>query len=73
MPLKTNSKMKQREEKRLARPFKVRILLLGFIKVESIVIGLLSGCIGMFISMITTLYAGEVSHTQMYLSDSIVT
>lgn len=54
-------------------PFKANILLLGFISAESAVIGLLNGCIGMFISIITTLFCGAVSRTQIYLSDSIVT
>jgi len=59
--------------KRWLVPLRARILLLGFIKAESAVIGLLSGCIGMLISMITTLFCGDVSLTQIYLSDSIVT
>lgn len=54
-------------------PFKARILEFGFIRAESAVMGLLRGCIGMFISIITTLFCGAVSRTQMYLSDSIVT
>ena len=54
-------------------PFRARILEFGFIKAESAVIGLLNGCIGMFISTITTLFWGVVSLTQMYLSDSMVT
>lgn len=54
-------------------PFKARILEFGFIRAESAVIGLLRGCIGIFISMITTLFCGAVSRTQIYLSDSIVT
>lgn len=54
-------------------PFKARILVLGFISAESAVIGRLSGCIGIFISIITTLFCGDVSRTHIYLSDSIVT
>jgi hypothetical protein len=37
------------------------------------VIGRRSGCIGMAMSMMTTLFCGEVSRTQMYFSDSMVT
>lgn len=54
-------------------PFKARILEFGFIRAESAVIGLLKGCIGIFISIITTLFCGAASRTHMYLSDSIVT
>lgn len=54
-------------------PFNARILVLGFISAESAVIGLLRGCIGILISMITTLFCGAVSRTHIYLSDSIVT
>lgn len=54
-------------------PFKARILELGFIKAESAVIGRLKGCMGKFMSMMTTLFCGAVSLMQMYLSDSIVT
>jgi len=54
-------------------PFRARILVLGFIRAESAVIGRLNGCIGMFISIITTLFCGEVSLTHIYLSDSMVT
>jgi hypothetical protein len=54
-------------------PFKARILEFGFMRAESAVIGRLNGCIGMFISIITTLFCGAVSRTHIYLSDSIVT
>lgn len=54
-------------------PFKAKILVFGFIRAESAVIGLLKGCIGIFISIITTLFCGAVSRTHIYLSDSIVT
>lgn len=54
-------------------PFKARILEFGFISAESAVMGLLKGCIGILISIITTLFCGAVSRTHMYLSDSIVT
>jgi len=54
-------------------PFKARILELGFIRAESAVIGLLKGWFGMVISIMTTLFWGEVSRTHIYLSDSIVT
>jgi hypothetical protein len=54
-------------------PFRAKTLLAGFINAESAVIGLLSGWLGMLISMITTLLLGAVSLTQMYFSDSIVT
>jgi hypothetical protein len=40
---------------------------------ESAVIGRRSGCMGMAMSMMTTLFCGEVSRTQMYFSDSMVT
>lgn len=40
---------------------------------ESAVIGRRRGCIGMDMSIMTTLFCGDVSLTQMYLSDSIVT
>lgn len=56
-----------------ALPFKARILEFGFIRAESAVIGLLRGCMGIFISIITTLFCGDVSRTHIYLSDSIVT
>lgn len=48
-------------------------MLLGFIKAESAVIGRRSGCEGMDMSTMTTLFCGDVSRTQMNLSDSIVT
>ena len=54
-------------------PFNAKTLLFGFISAESAVIGLLNGCIGMDISIMTTLLAGDVSRTQMNFSDSIVT
>ena len=54
-------------------PFKANILVLGFISAESAVIGLLKGCIGIFISIITTEFCGEVSRMHIYLSDSMVT
>jgi hypothetical protein len=54
-------------------PLRARIRELGFIKAESAVIGLLRGCIGMFMSTITTLFCGDVSLMHMYFSDSIVT
>lgn len=54
-------------------PFKARILETGFIRAESAVIGLLNGCMGMFMSIITTLFCGDVSRTHINLSDSIVT
>ena len=50
-----------------------RILVLGFMSAESAVIGRRSGCMGMAMSMMTTLFCGEVSRTQMYFSDSMVT
>jgi hypothetical protein len=50
-----------------------RILASGFMRAESAVIGRRSGCIGMAMSMMTTLFCGEVSRTQMYFSDSMVT
>nr|CAB3459109.1 unnamed protein product [Digitaria exilis] len=40
---------------------------------ESAVMGRLRGCMGMAMSMMTTLFCGEVSRTQMYFSDSMVT
>ncbi|GJN13996.1 hypothetical protein PR202_gb00766 [Eleusine coracana subsp. coracana] len=40
---------------------------------ESAVIGRRSGCMGMAMSTMTTLFCGEVSRTQMYFSDSMVT
>jgi len=40
---------------------------------ESAVMGRRSGCMGMAMSMMTTLFCGEVSRTQMYFSDSMVT
>jgi hypothetical protein len=40
---------------------------------ESAVMGLRRGWLGMAMSMMTTLFCGEVSRTQMYLSDSMVT
>jgi hypothetical protein len=60
-------------EMNLGVPLRARILELGFMRAESAVIGRLSGCMGMFMSMITTLFCGAVSLTHMYLSDSIVT
>ena len=54
-------------------PFSAKTLLFGFISAESAVIGLLSGCIGWDMSMMTTLLAGDVSLTHMNFSDSIVT
>lgn len=59
--------------KNVLLPFNASILLLGFIKAESAVMGLLNGCMGIFISTITILFCGEVSRTHIYLSDSIVT
>ena len=53
--------------------FKAKILVLGFIRAESAVIGLLKGCNGILISIITTLFCGAVSRTHIYLSDSMVT
>ena len=47
--------------------------MLGFMSAEWAVIGLRRGWLGMAMSMITTLFCGEVSRTQMYLSDSMVT
>lgn len=54
-------------------PFKARILEFGFMSAESAVIGLLKGCDGILISIITTLFCGAVSRTHIYFSDSIVT
>lgn len=54
-------------------PFNAKILELGFMIAESAVMGRLNGCIGILISMITTLFWGDVSRTQIYLSDSMVT
>lgn len=54
-------------------PFSARILEFGFMRAESAVMGLLKGWFGMLMSMITMLFCGEVSLTQIYLSDSIVT
>lgn len=54
-------------------PLRARIFESGFMIAESAVIGRLSGCMGMAMSIITTLFDGAVSLTQMYLSDSIVT
>ena len=54
-------------------PLSARILVLGFIRAESAVIGRRRGCIGMVMSIMTTLFCGAVSLTQMYLSDSMVT
>jgi hypothetical protein len=42
-------------------------------RAESAVMGRRSGCMGMAMSMMTTLFCGEVSRTQMYFSDSMVT
>ena len=50
-----------------------RILVFGFMSAESAVMGRRSGCMGMAMSMMTTLFCGEVSRTQMYFSDSMVT
>jgi hypothetical protein len=50
-----------------------RILVFGFMSAESAVMGLRRGWLGMAMSMMTTLFCGEVSRTQMYLSDSMVT
>ena len=51
-------------------------LLFGFISAESAVIGLLMGCMGCSMSMITTLFvppeAAPISRTQMYFSLSMV-
>jgi hypothetical protein len=55
------------------QPLSARILVLGFMSAESAVIGRRSGCMGMAMSMMTTLFCGEVSRTQMYFSDSMVT
>jgi len=52
---------------------RARILVLGFMRAESAVMGRRSGCMGMAMSMMTTLFCGEVSRTQMYFSDSMVT
>lgn len=54
-------------------PFRARTLLVGFMSAESAVMGRRRGWLGIDISMMTTLFWGEVSRTQMYLSDSIVT
>jgi hypothetical protein len=54
-------------------PLSARILVLGFMSAESAVMGLRRGWLGMAMSMMTTLFCGEVSRTQMYLSDSMVT
>ena len=54
-------------------PLRARILVLGFMRAESAVMGRRSGCMGMAMSMMTTLFCGEVSRTQMYFSDSMVT
>ena len=64
---------RQIEEPDDSLPFKARILEFGFMSAESAVIGRLSGCIGMCMSIITTLFCGAVSRTHIYLSDSIVT
>lgn len=45
----------------------------GFMSAESAVMGLLNGCIGMVMSIMTTLFCGDVSLTHIYFSDSIVT
>ena len=50
-----------------------RILVFGFMSAESAVMGRRRGCMGMAMSMMTTLFCGEVSRTQMYFSDSMVT
>jgi hypothetical protein len=42
-------------------------------RAESAVMGRRSGCVGMAVSMMTTLFCGDVSRTQMYFSDSMVT
>jgi hypothetical protein len=47
--------------------------VLGFMRAESAVMGLRRGCAGMAMSTMTTLFCGEVSRTQMYFSDSMVT
>ncbi|RWW04572.1 hypothetical protein BHE74_00031459 [Ensete ventricosum] len=67
--------LKQRGDhlKEKKKPFRARILASGFIKAESAVIGLLNGCMGMLMSMMTKLFCGAVSLTHMYLSDSMVT
>jgi hypothetical protein len=54
-------------------PLSARILAFGFMSAESAVMGRRSGCVGMAMSMMTTLFCGEVSRTQMYFSDSMVT
>lgn len=41
---------------RIHSPFSAKILEFGFISAESAVIGRLKGCIGMLISIITTLF-----------------
>lgn len=55
------------------QPFNARILVFGFISAESAVMGLLKGWFGILISIITILFCGAVSRTQIYLSDSMVT
>eukprot|EP00850_Spirogloea_muscicola_P015183 SM000114S24146 [mRNA] locus=s114:189803:197796:+ [translate_table: standard] len=54
-------------------PLRARILLVGFMRAESAVMGRRRGCIGVAMSMMTTLLEGAVSRTQMNLSDSMVT
>ena len=65
--------VKNWKEEKKSTPFRARIFALGFINAESAVIGRLRGCIGALMSTMTTLFCGEVSLTQMNLSDSIVT
>jgi hypothetical protein len=54
-------------------PLSARILAFGFMRAESAVMGRRNGCMGMAMSMMTTLFCGDVSRTQMYFSDSMVT
>lgn len=55
------------------KPFRARTLLVGFMRAESAVMGRRRGWLGVDMSIITTLFCGDVSRTQMYLSDSMVT
>ena len=57
----------------VSKPLSARILVFGFMSAESAVMGRRRGCMGMAMSMMTTLFCGEVSRTQMYFSDSMVT
>lgn len=54
-------------------PLRASTLLDGFIRAESAVIGLRIGCRGAAMSIMTTLFCGDVSRTHIYLSESIVT